>query len=578
MTRFVFVAGGVISGVGKGVTTASLGRIFKEYGFSTTVIKIDPYINFDAGTLRPTEHGEVWVTHDGGEIDQDLGTYERFLDQDIPKKNNITTGQIYKAVIDRERRGQYLGQTVQFIPHIIDEVKQRILDASAGYEIAIIELGGTVGDYENVPYLFAIKALEREFGSDMVAHVLVTYLPVPSHIQEMKTKPTQQAIRMLAQEGIYPDFIICRSKDPLDHVRKKKIEVFANISSNRIISAPDLGTIYEMPLNLEKERLGEKILDHFKLKRHKDPEWNLWQMLVDRIKEPTRSIQIAIVGKYLEVGDYSLIDSYVSIYQSIVHAGAQHDVKVAIAWINATDFEKDPASVDSLGMYDGIIVPGGFGNAGVEGKIMALAYARKKNIPLLGLCYGLQLAVVEFARNVCFMAGAHTTEVEANTKYPVITLLPEQMQHMSEGNMGATMRLGDYKASVIPESKVFDLYRAAGRIALSSDGSLPTVVERHRHRYEVNPDYVAQIEACGALFSGFTTRADGKRLMEFFELPWHRFFVTTQAHPEFMSRLGNPSPLFYGFVTAAHRYAQERNTLQPQHVEKTASVLVSHSR
>ena len=420
MTRFIFVAGGVISGVGKGVATASLGKIMKEHGYNTTLIKIDPYINYDAGTLRPTEHGEVWVTEDGGEIDQDLGTYERFLDQDIPKKNNITTGQIYKAVIDRERRGDYLGQTVQFIPHIVDEVKQRILKAADGYDIAIIEMGGTVGDYENAPYMFAMKAIEREIGHESVAYVLVTYLPIPGHIHEMKTKPTQQAIRLMGQEGIYPDFILCRSQYPLDEVRKKKIEVFANIPSDRVISAPDLASIYEMPLNLEKEKMGEKILSHFGLQSRKEPDFESWTTLVNAILKPQQKIDIAVVGKYLDLGDYSLIDSYVSIYQAIVHAGAQLNAGMNITWINASIFEKNPEQVKDLHKFHGIIVPGGFGNAGVEGKIKAIEYARLHNIPYLGLCYGMQLAVVEFARHVAGLNGAHTTEVDTRADYPVI--------------------------------------------------------------------------------------------------------------------------------------------------------------
>ncbi len=568
MTRFIFVAGGVISGVGKGVATASLGKIIKEHGYTTTLIKIDPYINYDAGTLRPTEHGEVWVTDDGGEIDQDLGTYERFLDQDIPKQNNITTGQIYKAVIDRERRGDYLGQTVQFVPHIVDEVKQRIIKAAAGYDIAIIEMGGTVGDYENVPYMFAMKAIERELGKDSVAYILVTYLPIPGHIHEMKTKPTQQAIRLMGQEGIYPDFILCRSQQALDEVRKKKIEVFANINVDRIISAPDLASIYQMPLNLEKEKLGEKILAHFGLTSLKAPNLTAWQKLVTAITTPAQKVSIAIVGKYLDLGDYSLIDSYVSIYQAIAHAGAQLNVGIDITWINAVEFEKNPEQLHKLAQFSGIIVPGGFGQVGVEGKIAAIEYARTNNIPYLGLCYGMQLAVVEFARHVVGLQGAHTTEVDKQANHPVIDLLPEQRQTMASGDLGGTMRLGSYKATVKLDSHVAKLYEECGRI--SSDEGVMTVHERHRHRYEVNPLYVQQIETHGASFSGYHERADGTTLMEFFELPEHRFFVSTQAHPEFKSRLGNPSPLFFGFMRAVRDYAVECK--QKQNVEEAMPI------
>lgn len=547
-TRFIVVAGGVISGVGKGVTTASLGKILKEHGYKTTLIKIDPYINYDAGTLRPTEHGEVWVTDDGGEIDQDLGTYERFLDEDIPKRNNITTGQIYKSVIDRERRGEYLGQTVQFIPHILDEVKKRILEAAQGYEIAIIELGGTVGDYENIPFLFALKGLERELGADSIAYVLVTYLPIPDHMQEMKTKPTQQAVRLLGQEGILPDFIICRAKQPLDEIRKKKIEQCSYVHADQIISAPDIQTVYEMPLYLEREKLGQKILKHFHLSSRKNPDWTRWERLVTIIKNPPSKVKIGIVGKYLDSGDFSMTDSYVSIYQALVHAAAQLDVGLDITWINAQNFENAAAGITQLESFDGVIIPGGFGNSGVEGKIAAISFVRTHKIPYLGLCYGMQLAAVEFARNKCDLSNAHTTEVDKDTKYPIIDIIPAQKQLLQEHSYGGTMRLGAYGASMKQESKVAQLYKAAGKY--DESGLQPMVTERHRHRYEVSPAYVDVLEQKGLSFSGYHQRFDGTRLMEFLELPDHPFFVATQAHPEFKSRLGNPSPLFLGFIQA----------------------------
>lgn len=550
-TRYIVVAGGVISGVGKGVTTASLGKIIKEHGYKTTLIKIDPYINYDAGTLRPTEHGEVWVTEDGGEIDQDLGTYERFLDEDIPKCNNITTGQIYKAVIDRERRGEYLGQTVQFMPHIMDEIKQRIIQASQNYEIAIIELGGTVGDYENVPYLFALKGLERELGADSIAYVLVTYLPIPDHVQEMKTKPTQQAVRLLGQEGILPDFIICRAKQSLDEVRKKKIEQCSHVHSDQIISAPDIETIYEMPILLEQEKLGQKVLKHFHLQSRKEPNWNEWQKLVSTIKNPPSRIKVAIVGKYLDIGDFSLTDSYVSIYQALVHAGAASSVGVEISWINSQTFEQHPEKLQELSNFDGMIIPGGFGNSGVEGKIAAISYVRTNKIPYLGLCYGMQLAAVEYARNKCDMSKAHTTEVNKETEYPIVDILPTQKQLLAEQSYGGTMRLGSYQATVKKESKIAQLYARDGQAA-------QTVSERHRHRYEMNPVFVPVLEQKGLSFSGFYQREDGTKLMEFLELNDHPFFVATQAHPEFKSRLANPNPLFDGFVKACVQRKSER--------------------
>ncbi len=536
-TRYIVVAGGVISGVGKGVTTASIGKILKEHGYKTTLIKIDPYINFDAGTLRPTEHGEVWVTEDGGEIDQDLGTYERFMDMSIPKHNNLTTGQIYKAVIDRERAGKYLGKTVQFIPHITDEVIDRIKKASEGYEIAIIEIGGTAGDYENVPFLFALKALERELGSHRVAYMLVTYLPVPSHIDEMKTKPTQQAIRLLGEQGIMPDFIICRSQYPLDMVRRKKIEVFANLDPDRIIAAPDITSVYHLPLEFEQQNMGQKILSHLKLESKKQPDWTKWQEAVSQVANPEKRIRVAIIGKYLDSGDFSMTDSYLSICHALTHAGVHQKAGVDITWIDAKLFERDPERLAELEDYHGIIIPGGFGDGGVEGKIAAINYARTHKIPFLGLCYGMQLAAVEYARNVSGLEKAHTTEVDKDTPYPIIDILPLQKQLLETGKYGGTMRLGGYEAQLKPNTKVFDLY-----------GKKDTVVERHRHRYEVNPQFVEKLESDGLTFSGSHERQDGTQLMEFLELADHPFFVATQAHPEFKSRFGNPNPMFVGFV------------------------------
>lgn len=552
-TKIIVVAGGVISGVGKGVITASLGKIIKEHGFSTTLIKIDPYINYDAGTLRPTEHGEVWVTEDGGEIDQDLGTYERFLDQDIPKRNNITTGQIYKEVIDRERRGEYLGQTVQFIPHIIDEIKRRILIAAQGYEFVIIEIGGTAGDYENVPFLHAVKSIEREWGADRVAYVLVSYFPIPDHVAEMKTKPTQQAIRQLGQEGILPDFIICRAKHALDEVRKKKLEVFANVCAANIISAPDIDTIYQMPLLLEQERLGQKVLAHFGQISRKEPDWSQWNSIVQAIKFPDHRVSVAIVGKYLETGDYNLVDSYVSIYQALIHAAAEQKCAVDITWINAKNYEDNPQELESLSKFDGILVPGGFGSAGVEGKISVINYARLQEVPYLGLCYGMQLAVVEYARSVARLSSAHTTEVDPTTAYPVIDVIPLQKKYLAQANYGGTMRLGGYVSILKKESIVSRLYGQNGQSEL-------LVSERHRHRYEVNPTFVSFLEQHGLVFSGYHKREDETVLMEYLELPNHPFFVATQAHPEFKSRLGNANPIFKGFVQAClvqHLFKQE---------------------
>lgn len=569
MTRYIVIAGGVMSGVGKGVTTASIGKILQEYGYKVTAIKIDPYINYDAGTLRPTEHGEVWVTDDGGEIDQDLGNYERFFGIDIPKKNNITTGQIYKTVIDKERKGKYLGQTVQFIPHIPDEIKRRIREASKGYDFALVEIGGTIGDFENIPYLFAMKSIEREIGDDDVAYILITYLPTPGHIGEMKTKPTQQAIRMLSENGIFPDFIICRAKKPLDEIRKKKIETYANIPSDHVISEPDIETIYQIPLDLEKDKFGLKILKKFNLKPRKKSNFKKWGNLVNKIKYPKKKIKIAIVGKYVDIGDYNLTDSYISINQALTHAGVEFNTGIIINWLDSKKFEKNKNELSILKKYKGIIVPGGFGSSGVEGKIKAIEYARKNNIPFLGLCYGMQLALIEFARNACNLKDANTTEVNKKTKYPVIDVIPSQKKIMKDNLYGGTMRLGAYAAILDKSSKVYQLYRKTGRLTEDTSkilkmrkdkkqsfrlGIIKTkdacVLERHRHRYEVNPDFIKILEKNGMKFSGYHQRYDNTKLMEFIEMPKHKFFIGTQAHPEFKSRLGSPSPLFYGFVKA----------------------------
>lgn len=535
-TKYIVVVGGVISGVGKGVATASIARMMQERGFNVTVIKIDPYINCDAGTLRPTEHGEVWVTDDGGEIDQDLGNYERFLGKPLSKINNITTGQIYRSLIEKERRGDFLGETVQFIPHVPNEIKNRIKKASEGNDIVLIEIGGTVGDYENVPFLFAMKSLENEIGSENISYILVTYLPIPSHIEEMKSKPTQLAVKLLRENGIQPDFILCRGKKRLDEIRKKKLELSANVKSENIISMPDVmgvgtaNTLYIIPLDLEREGLGNKILLRLKLEEIKKPDWTEWENAVERILIPERVIRVAMVGKYLDIGDYQLTDSYISVNEAIKHAAAANNVRVQLEWIDSKEFEKNPESVERLKMFNGLIVPGGFGGSGVEGKILAIKYARENNLPYLGLCFGLQLAVVEFARHMCNLPDAHTSEIDSSTTSPVIDILPEQK---NVDNLGGTMRLGAYPAILKEGTRVRELY---GR---------SEVFERHRHRYEVNPEYHQLLTQNGMVLSG--TSPDS-RLVEFIELPGHKFFVATQAHPEFKSSLLKPAPLFNGFI------------------------------
>jgi CTP synthase len=541
--KFIFICGGVMSGIGKGVATSSIGKILQEYGYNVTAVKIDPYVNCDAGTMRPTEHGEVWVTEDGGEIDQDLGNYERFMNMDIPKRNNITTGQIYKTVIEKERQGKYLGKTVQIIPHIIDEIKSRLKETAQNKDISIVEIGGTIGDYENVIFLMAAKNLEIELGKENVLYVLISYLPIQESLGEPKTKPTQQAIKHLNEQGIFPDIILCRAKEHLDDVRRKKIETYANIKSEYIVSAPDIKkTIYSIPLNFEKEDLGKKILAKLKLEPKKQPDWSKWEQLVNNIHYPKKRVKVGIVGKYMDIGNYILKDSYISINESLIHAGAQLGVAVDIEWIDSKEFEKDPTAIEKLRDLKGVIVPGGFGESGVEGKISAIRFCRENKIPYLGLCYGMQLAVVEFARNVCGLADAHTTEVNPATENPVIDILEEQKKRLASSMYGGTMRLGGYPAK-LRQSKIMNFYAKSSR--LESD----TVIERHRHRYEVNPKYIDQLQQAGLLFSG-SFDCGGTPLMEFIELPDHPFFIATQAHPEFKSRFGDPSPLFLGFVEA----------------------------
>jgi len=561
VTNYIVVAGGVMSGVGKGIASASIGKILQNYGYSVTAVKIDPYINCDAGTMRPTEHGEVWVTMDGGEIDQDLGNYERFLGYPIPKKNNITTGQIYKYLIDKERKGDFLGQTVQFIPHVIDEIKRRVYEAGDGYDFVIVEVGGTIGDYENLPFMFAMKSLEREVGHDHVAYTLITYLPVPGNIGEMKTKPTQTAIRLLSEYGIFPDFILCRADLDLDDVRKKKIETYANIDSDNIISAPDVKSIYEVPLNFERQHLGMKLLKKFNIQPKNVMTWDDWQQRVRLILEPSKKVNVAIVGKYLSTGDFTLKDSYISIYESLTHAGAENDVGINVAFVSADD-------LPDLSQFDGIIVPGGFGTKGVPGKLQAIQFARENEVPYLGLCFGMQLAVVEFAQNVCAMQ-AHSSEVEPDIPDKVVDIMPEQGKVEEKGG---TMRLGGYVANLLQNSLVHSLYvnrmkedaEEVKKMSANRQGMLGRnpVIEIHRHRYEVNPEFLNKLQDRGLVISGYHKRVDGTMLAEFIELPHHPFFVGTQAHPEFRSTLLEPAPLFSGFVRACLNKKQKVETVQ----------------
>jgi len=536
-THYIFITGGVISGLGKGITTASIGKVLQSRGFNVTAIKIDPYINIDAGTLRPTEHGEVWVTDDGGEIDQDLGHYERYLDTNISKEHNITTGQVYQAVIEKERNGEYLGKTVEVIPHIPDEVNRRIKNIAkeTNVDFVLIEIGGTVGDYQNVLYLEAAR--EMKLKGDNVLFIHVGYLPVLSYLGEMKTKPMQHSVKEIRTIGIQPDFIVCRSEYPVDDVRKNKIALFCGVKEDDIISNPNLENVYELPLIFEQQKLGEKILKKLNITT-KSSDLKSWKTFIEKTKNVKKVIKIGIVGKYFDIGKYKLPDSYVSVIEAIKHAAWHNDVKPEIEWIDSKIFEKDPKKVSMLKEKDGIIVPGGFGASGVEGKISTIKFVRENKIPYLGLCYGMQLAVVEFARNVCNLEKSNTTENDPKTPHPVIDFIPEQVKCIRESRYGATMRLGAYPAVLKKGSLIRKLY---GKDEIS---------ERHRHRYEVNPKYVDILEKNGLVFSG---RSPDGVLMEFMELPSHPFFVGTQGHPEFKSRPMKPSPMFDGLLKACIR-------------------------
>jgi len=534
-TRFIFVMGGVMSGVGKGIATASIGKILQSKGYRVTAVKIDPYINVDAGTMNPIEHGEVFVTEDGCETDQDIGNYERFLDQDIYSDNYMTTGRVYEAVIHRERNLGYQGKCVQVVPHIPEEVINRLCRAAkkSDVDFLLVEIGGTVGEYENLIFLEAARMMHLKHPKD-VLFVLVSYLPMPKKIGEMKTKPTQHAVRAVNEAGIQPDFIIARSEVSLDEPRKKKISLFCNILEEDVISAPDIKTIYEVPLNFEKEKLGERILKKFKL-RPKKNNLNDWRNLINIIKKADKKVEIGIVGKYFSTGDFVLSDSYISVIEAIKHAAWRHKRRVKIHWLNSEEYEKNSAKIRELKKLDGVIVPGGYGERGVEGKIKAIEFCRKNKIPFLGLCYGMQLATVEFARNVCHLKGAHTTEINPKTKYPVIDIMPEQATLLKEKNYGGSMRLGAYLCRLIKGTRAWQAYKKE------------EVMERHRHRYEFNNEYREIMEKRGLAVAGINPQ---KSLVEIIELKNHPFFVATQFHPEFKSRPLQPHPLFREFIKA----------------------------
>ena len=535
MAKYIFICGGVMSGIGKGIATASIGRILKSRGFRVTAVKIDPYLNVDAGTMNPIEHGEVFVTADGMETDQDVGNYERFLDEDIPRENYMTSGGVYQTVIERERRHEYGGKCVQPVPHIPYEVIERLDKASrkARADFTLVEVGGTVGEYENILFLEAARMLRLARPKE-VLFVLISYLPIPEMIGEMKTKPTQHAVRAMNATGIQPDFIIGRSRVPLDEPRKKKLAVLCNVHEKDIISAPDTRMIYEVPVNFEKENLGDRLIEKFGM-RPKKRDMAKWRNMVARVRRIKKTVRIGVVGKYFHTGDFVLADSYISVIEAIKHAAWFHGANPEIEWLDAEKYEKNPRTLQELKKYSGIIVPGGFGARGVEGKIKAIEFCRRNKVPYLGLCYGLQLAVVEFARHVAGIKDAHTTEINPKTRNPVIDVLPEQLINIKERRMGGSMRLGEYRCFIKPGTKAAKVYGAK------------EVLERHRHRYEVNNDYREILEKKGLVFSGINPE---RNLVEIIELPRHPFFMGSQFHPELISRPNRPHPLFKAFIKA----------------------------
>ncbi|MFB6227503.1 MAG: glutamine hydrolyzing CTP synthase [Halobacteriales archaeon] len=528
--KFVFVTGGVMSGLGKGITAASTGRLLTNAGFDVTAVKIDPYLNVDAGTMNPFQHGEVYVLKDGAEVDLDLGNYERFLEVDMTTEHNVTTGKVYRDVIEKERAGDYLGKTVQVIPHITDDIKRRVREVAEGSDVCIVEVGGTVGDIEGMPYLEALRQFAHEEDDDDILFAHVTLVPYSKN-GEQKTKPTQHSVKELRSIGLQPDVVVGRCEDPLETKTREKIALFCDVPTEAVFSNPDVDDIYRVPLVVEKEGLDRYVMDQFGLTDRALPQGERggeWRETVTR--EPTDVVDVALVGKY------GLEDAYISIHEALKHAGFEHAVEVNRHWVHSEKLidddgaEREIAGEIQLGKMDAIVVPGGFGSRGTEGKIEAVRYARENDVPYLGLCLGFQMAVIEYARNVLGLPNAHSAEIEADTPHPVIDILPEQK---GIEDMGGTMRLGAHETDIRSGTLAHEIYGAT------------ECTERHRHRYEVNPEYIEELENAGLRFSG----RSGRR-MEILELPDHPYFVGTQFHPEFRSRPVRASPPFVGVVDA----------------------------
>lgn len=532
--KYVFVTGGVVSGLGKGITAASLGRLLKARGYKVTMQKFDPYINIDPGTMNPVQHGEVFVTDDGAETDLDLGHYERFIDESLTKNSNVTTGKVYWSVLQKERRGDFGGGTVQVIPHITNEIKSRFHRnySTTETEIAIIEVGGTVGDIESQPFLEAIRQFQHEVGHENAILIHVTLIPYLKASGELKTKPTQASVKDLQSMGIWPDILVCRSEHPLDDSIRSKIALFCNVPKTHVLQNLDVEVLYEAPLAMEKEHLAEVACQCLQLDCP-EPDLTEWRAMIDAWKHPEHDVTVALVGKYTQ-----LHDAYISVVEALKHGGVANHAAVHIKWVDSETVTKDNVS-EILGDVSGILVPGGFGSRGIDGKIYAIQYARENNIPFLGLCLGMQLSIVEFARDVVGYTDAHSAELDPSTVHPVIHLMPDQN---GIEDIGGTLRLGSYPCVLNKESKAYKLYGEE------------TIHERHRHRYEVNNDYRTVLQENGMMLSGISP--DG-RIVEMIEIPSHPWFIATQAHPELKSRPNRPHPLFRGFIEAALKKAGE---------------------
>jgi len=529
LQKFIFITGGVLSSLGKGVASAGIGAILESMGYKITFLKLDPYLNIDPGTMNPYQHGEVYVTEDGAETDLDLGHYERFTNVVLTKYNNATSGKLYFNILEKERRGAYLGATVQIIPHFTNEIKRAIEKAAGNADITLVEIGGTVGDIESLPFLEAIRQMSLEIGKENSIFIHLTYVPYIKVAGELKTKPSQHSVKELRAIGIQPDILICRAEKTLPKAIKRKLALFTNVDENAVLSAPDLDTIYEIPLHLKKEKIDEVLSKHLKI-NYKEPDLSHWKKIVNtwnNIKKSEKEVNIAIIGKYVE-----LKDAYKSIDEALIHASIANKVKVNLKWIRSDELT-DENIEETLKNIDGILIPGGFGERGIEGKIKAAKYAREKNIPYFGICLGMQVAVIEFARNVAGLKGANSTEFNPETPYPVIDLMPEQK---NLDKKGGTMRLGAYKCSLKEGTKAYEIY------------GKKEIYERHRHRYEFNPEFRPLLEKKGLVVSGEYV---SKKLPEIVEIPEHKWFIGCQFHPEFKSKPFAPHPLFVEFVNAS---------------------------